>query len=162
MMDLKPLMTSNSNEWYTPDYLYNYLNDIYKFNLDPCATKESAKCLQYYTKEDDGLSKCWINKNVFVNPPYGRDIKDWVKKSYESSLNNCRVVMLIPARTDTTYWHDFVFKYASKITFLKSRIKFISSEGISNNSATFPSAIIEFDNRKDKQIINTLDLKSLF
>ena len=132
--------SSKSNEWTTPQYLFDDLNDEFKFTLDPCATDENAKCSKYFTIEDDGLSKDWSNDVVFMNPPYGREIKKWIMKAYEESLNGATVVCLIPARTDTTYWHDFIFGKANDIRFLKGRLKF----GNSKNSAPFPSAIVVY------------------
>ena len=132
--------SSKSNEWATPQNLFDELNDEFNFTLDPCATDENAKCSKYFTLEDDGLSKDWSNDVVFMNPPYGREIKKWIKKAYEESLNGATVVCLIPARTDTTYWHDFIFKKTNDIRFLRGRLKF----GNSKNSAPFPSAIVVY------------------
>ena len=113
-----------SNEWYTPQYLFDELNEKYQFTLDPCASHENAKCDKYFTIEDDGLTKDWSKDIVFMNPPYGRNIKHWIKKAYEESVKGATVVCLIPARTDTTYWHDYIFNNAYNIKFLKGRIKF--------------------------------------
>lgn len=132
--------SSKSNEWATPQNLFDELNEEFNFTLDPCATDENAKCSKYFTIEDDGLSKDWSNDVVFMNPPYGREIKKWIKKAYEESLNGATVVCLIPARTDTTYWHDFIFDKAYDIRFLRGRLKF----GNSKNSAPFPSAIVVY------------------
>ena len=132
--------SSETNEWSTPIDLYNSLDEIYNFTLDPCSTKENAKCKNYYTIEDNGLIQDWAKEIVFMNPPYGREIKDWVKKAYEESLKGATVVCLIPSRTDTKYWHDYIFPYAREITFLKGRLKF----GNSKNTAPFPSAIVVF------------------
>ncbi|OFM10558.1 DNA N-6-adenine-methyltransferase [Staphylococcus sp. HMSC069D07] len=137
--------SSKSNEWTTPQYLFNELNDDFNFTLDPCATDKNAKCSKYFTIEDDGLSKDWSNDVVFMNPPYGREIKKWIKKAYEESLNGATVVCLIPARTDTTYWHDYIFDEADDIRFLKGRLKF----GDSKNSAPFPSAIVVYKYKED-------------
>ena len=137
--------SSKSNEWTTPQYLFDELNDEFNFTLDPCATDENAKCSKYFTIEDDGLSKDWSNDVVFMNPPYGREIKKWIKKAYEESLNGATVVCLIPARTDTTYWHDFIFGKANDIRFLRGRLKF----GNSKNSAPFPSAIVIYECKED-------------
>jgi len=136
----KGLMSSNSNEWATPQDFFDKLNMKYNFTLDPCATKENAKCKKYYTMEDDGLKQSWEGEVVFCNPPYGRQIKEWVKKAYETKQadKNTTIVMLIPARTDTRYWHDYIFGKATDIQFIKGRLKF----GDSKNSAPFPSALI--------------------
>ena len=136
--------SSNSNEWGTPQDLYNKLNNKYKFTLDPCCTKESAKCKKYYTIEDNGLLQDWSNEIVFMNPPYGREISKWVKKAYNESKNNkATVVCLIPARTDTIYWHDYIFPNAYDIEFLRGRIKF-EVDGVAKDPAPFPSAIVVF------------------
>jgi len=137
------LMTSNTNEWYTPKELYNKLNEEFNFTLDPCCTEKSRKCEKYFTKKENGLIHDWSNNNVFMNPPYGNDIKYWIEKAYLESLkDNTIVVALIPARTDTSYWHNFIFNKASDIRFLKGRIKFEKEDGTLGNSAPFPSAVI--------------------
>jgi len=139
------MFSSKSEEWETPQDLYDYLNLDYRFTLDPCATKENAKCEKFFTMEDDGLSKSWEGEKVFMNPPYGRDIKKWIKKAYEEGQKpNTIVVCLIPARTDTKYWHDYCMK-AWKIHFVKGRLKF-TNNNIGNTSAPFPSAVIIFKN----------------
>ena len=136
-------MTSNTNEWYTPKELYNKLNEEFNFTLDPCCTEKSRKCEKYFTKKENGLIHDWSNNNVFMNPPYGNDIKYWIEKAYLESLkDNTIVVALIPARTDTSYWHNFIFNKASDIRFLKGRIKFEKEDGTLGNSAPFPSAVI--------------------
>ena len=130
---------SESNEWETPQDLYNELDKQYGFTLDPCATPSNAKNDNFYTKEDDGLSQSWKGHVVFMNPPYGREIGKWIKKASEEK--SACVVCLIPARTDTKYWHEFIFPNAHKIMFIKGRLKF----GGHKNSAPFPSAIVVFD-----------------
>ena len=131
---------SESNEWTTPPEFFDKLNSKYKFTLDPCCTKESALCNKYYTIEDDGLVQDWSDDVVFMNPPYGRVIGDWVRKAYKESLKGAIVVCLIPARTDTKYWHKYIFPYAYKIDFIKGRLKF----GDGKNYAPFPSAVVIF------------------
>ncbi|MGG4783988.1 phage N-6-adenine-methyltransferase, partial [Morganella morganii] len=125
---MKVHYSSKSNEWATPQNLFDELNDEFNFTLDPCATDENAKCSKYFTIEDDGLSKDWSNEVVFMNPPYGREIKKWIEKAYKECLNGATVVCLIPARTDTTYWHDFIFDKANDIRFLRGRLKFGNSK----------------------------------
>ena len=130
--------SSKTNEWSTPQAFFDELNKEFNFILDPCATRENAKCTKYFTVEDDGLKQDWSKDTVFMNPPYGREIKYWVQKAYEESLKGATVVCLIPARTDTAYWHDYIFGKADDIRFLRGRLKF----GDSKNPAPFPSAII--------------------
>ena len=133
--------SSKSNEWATPQHLFNKLDEIHKFTLDPCSTHENHKCEKYFTIEDDGLNQSWKGHAVFMNPPYGRGIKHWIKKAYEEGLkDNTKVVCLIPARTDTTYWHDYIFPHANEILFVRGRIKF----GDGTTPAPFPSAIVMF------------------
>jgi phage N-6-adenine-methyltransferase len=131
--------SSKSNEWETPQSLFDELNAKYNFTLDPCSTHENAKCKKHFTMEEDGLKQSWAGEVVFMNPPYGSEIKHWIKKAYEESLLGGVIVCLIPARTDTKYWHKYIFPYAN-IEFLEGRLKF----GESKNSAPFPSAIVIF------------------
>ena len=114
--------SSECQEWETPADLFKELDKKYHFTLDPCSTDQNAKCNKHYTKRDNGLKKSWQGETVFCNPPYGRDIKDWVKKCYEES-RHAKIVMLIPARTDTRWFHEYIYQKA-EIIFLKGRIKF--------------------------------------
>ena len=132
--------SSKTDDWATPQQTFNELDNEFNFTLDPCASHQNAKCEKYFTKEDDGLSQDWSNEIVFMNPPYGREIGKWVEKAYRESLKGAVVVCLIPARTDTKYWHNFIFPYA-EIRFIKGRLKF----GGSKNSAPFPSAIVIYN-----------------
>ena len=144
------LLSSNNDEWETPQSLFNILNQKYKFTLDPCATHYNYKCKKYYTKEQNGLNQSWKDEIVFVNPPYSH-IKEWVKKSCEESeKHKIIVILLIPARTDTIYWHEYIMKEAKKIYFIKGRLKFNNS----HNNAPFPSVIIEFNPDKDNNYLN--------
>jgi phage N-6-adenine-methyltransferase len=137
----KVMFSSKSGSWATPQEFYNKLNlKLGPFTLDACATMHNAKCTNFFSPEQDGLSKDWYGHNVFVNPPYGRGIEAWIRKSFEESQKNrTRVVMLIPARTDTKYWHEYVMR-ADAIYFVKGRLKF----GDAENCAPFPSAVIVF------------------
>ena len=130
--------SSKTNEWSTPQVFFDELDKEFNFTLDPCATSENAKCTKYFTVEDDGLKQDWSKDVVFMNPPYGREIKYWVQKAYEESLKGATIVCLIPSRTDTAYWHNYIFGKADDIRFIKGRLKF----GDSKNPAPFPSAII--------------------
>tara|TARA_R110000824_G_scaffold245455_1_gene434498 strand:+ start:145 stop:633 length:489 start_codon:yes stop_codon:yes gene_type:complete len=137
------MFSSKSGEWSTPNDFFQKLNWRFgPFDLDPCASPHNTKCDNFYTEPENGLSKSWQGHTVFVNPPYGRGIEAWIKKAYEESQDsNTKVVMLIPARTDTRYWHDYVMK-AELVYFVKGRLKF----GDSSNSAPFPSAVVVFNN----------------
>ena len=137
----KGMYTSETDDWSTPQDFFDVLNEEFNFTLDPCSSKENHKCEKFYTIEDDGLSKDWGGNVVFVNPPYGRVIGDWVKKSYEESRKeNTKVVMLVPSRTDTRWFHDYIYG-KSEIRFIKGRLKF----GDGKNSAPFPSMLVIFD-----------------
>lgn len=144
--NLKTLFSSASNEWGTPQDLFNELDSEFNFTLDPCATKQNHKCKKYFTQADDGLSKSWAGHTVFMNPPYGREVGKWIKKAYnESKKQNTVVVCLIPARTDTKYFHDYC-KHG-ELRFLKGRLKFDDGSG-RNGNATFPSVIVIFGGSK--------------
>ena len=131
-----------SNEWETPQDLYNKLDEEFSFTLDPCASPSNAKHDNFYTKSDNGLTKNWSKDVVFMNPPYGREIPKWIQKAYEESLRGAIVVCLIPSRTDTRYWHEFIFPYA-EIRFIKGRLKFGGNQK-GSGAAPFPSAIVIF------------------
>ena len=140
-MNTAVMFSSETDLWATPQEFFDKLNSEFNFTLDPCATPENAKCKKYYTKVEDGLKQDWSGEIVFCNPPYGREIKKWVKKCYmESKKPNTTVVMLIPARTDTSYFHDYIYKKAKEIRFVRGRLKF----GNSTNSAPFPSMVVVF------------------
>jgi len=134
----KALFTSHTGEWSTPQDLFDTLNKQFRFTLDPCATSQNAKCRRYFTKADDGLKQQWSGR-AFMNPPYGREIGKWVKKAYEESGKSAElVVCLLPARTDTSWWHDYCLK--GEVYFIRGRLKF----GNAKNSAPFPSVIVTF------------------
>lgn len=139
-MNTSVIFSSQTDEWATPQEFYDNLNKEFGFSLDPCANDSNAKCDKYYTKIEDGLIQNWGGQKVFCNPPYGREIGKWVKKCYlESQKENTMCVMLIPARTDTKWFHEFIYGKA-EIRFIKGRLKF----GDSNNSAPFPSMVVIF------------------
>ena len=133
----KGLFTSNTDLWATPQDFFDKMNDEFNFELDVCATSENTKCEKYFTEEINGLEQEWTGI-CWMNPPYGRAIGDWMKKAYESSLNGATVVCLVPARTDTKWWHDYAMK--GEIRLVKGRLKF----GGGQNSAPFPSAVVVF------------------
>ncbi|MBO6045229.1 MAG: hypothetical protein J6P69_05205 [Bacteroidales bacterium] len=135
------LFQSRSDEWATPLEKYAALHAEFHFNLDPCASDANHKCPDYYTKEDDGLTKDWGGRRVFCNPPYGREIGKWVKKCYEEAKKpGTTVVALLPARTDTAYFHDYIYGKAREIRFVRGRLHFNESK----SAAPFPSMIVVF------------------
>ena len=139
------LFSSKSDEWSTPQTLFDTLNEEFHFTLDPCATDENAKCKMYYTISENGLEKSWNGHCVFCNPPYSQ-IQKWVKKSAEEARKGATVVMLIPSRTDTRWFHDYIYNKA-EIRFIKGRVRF----GESKTGAPFPSMIVVFERREQDE-----------
>ena len=133
------MFSSSSDEWETPQDFFDRLNRTYQFTLDVCATPSNAKCARYFTKAEDGLSQPWEG-TCWMNPPYGREIGLWIKKTYESGLEAGTVVVcLLPARTDTRWWHEYVIPHAKNIEFIRGRLKFSGKA-----PAPFPSALVVF------------------
>ena len=138
IMVSKVMFSSKTDEWSTPQDLFDNLNQEFHFTLDVCATSSNAKCKKYFTREQDGLIQNWDNEIVWCNPPYGREIGLWVKKCFEHKNT---AVMLLPARTDTKWFHEYIY-HKAEIRFIKGRLKFESAK----NTAPFPSMIILFNN----------------
>ena len=135
----KGMFTSNTDLWSTPQAFFDKMDKEFHFTCDVCATKDNAKCDLFYSPEEDGLSQEWEGV-CWMNPPYGREITKWVKKASES--NKATVVCLLPARTDTAWFHDYIYGKA-EIRFIRGRLKF----GDGKNSAPFPSMIVIFKNK---------------
>lgn len=134
------LFTSKSNEWETPKEFFDQLNQEFNFTLDPCASIENHKCANYFTKCDDGLKQEWCGHTVFCNPPYGKELPLWVQKCYEQhNKYGITIVLLIPARTDTKYFHKYIYG-KSEIRFIQGRLKFSNSK----QSAPFPSMVVVY------------------
>lgn len=134
--------SNGRNDWETPKDKFKELDKEFCFDLDAAASNENYKVKKYYTIKDNSLEQDWEG-NVFCNPPYGQELRKWVEKAYIEKLRkpDRTIVLLIPARTDTSYWHDFIFNKASEIRFLRGRLKF-ELNGISKGAAPFPSAVI--------------------
>lgn len=175
------LYSSKTDEHPTPQWFFDVLNREFGFTLDPCATHENAKCSLYFTREDDGLMQDWRGHTVFMNPPYGSPeqpckpnctkkkcaergwhtdvyipgIIDWMRKAYESSREGATVVCLVPARTDTEWWHDYVghydwetrtyVKHADEVRNVTGRLRF----GGAKNTAPFPSAVVIYRGKRE-------------
>ena len=135
-MNGNAMFSSKSVIWETPQDLFDKYDKIYHFETDVCALPDNAKCSKYYTPEIDGLSQEWEGV-CWCNPPYGRQIAKWVKKA---ALSKATVVMLLPARTDTNWFHEWCLPYG-KVEFIKGRIKF----GGAKNPAPFPNMVVVFD-----------------
>lgn len=142
-MNLNACFSSKKMDYGTPRRLFEELNDEFEFTIDVAASSENAKCARFYSEKDDGLSKSWEGEVVFCNPPYGKELPKWVKKAAEEA-KHATVVMLIPARTDTSYWHDYIFENEAEVRFLRGRLVF---EG-ANSAAPFPSAVVIFRDRR--------------
>lgn len=139
MKGQQTLFSGSSDEWSTPEETFQALDAEFHFTLDPCATDQNHKCTLYYTQKENGLLQNWGGQSVFCNPPYSQ-IGTWVEKAYrEASKDHTLVVLLIPSRTDTKYFHDFIYQ-RSEIRFVRGRLKF--GEAIHN--APFPSMIVIF------------------
>ena len=138
-MNTDVMFSSKTDQWSTPQEFFDKLNEEFQFTLDPCADAQNHKCEKFYAKEQDGLVQSWSGERVFCNPPYGRELPKWVKKCYDESKKGALVVMLIPARTDTSYFHDYIYGKA-EIRFIRGRLKF----GDSKQSAPFPSMVVVF------------------
>ena len=140
-MNTDVMFSSATDNWSTPQDFFDKLNDEFHFTLDVCADENNHKCEHYYTKEIDGLRRPWIG-TIWCNPPYGRKIGEWVRRAYIfSHISSTTVVMLLPARTDTRWFHDYIYnKSNTEIRFIKGRLKF----GGCKNSAPFPSMVVIF------------------
>lgn len=139
-MNKDVMFSSKTDQWETPKVFFDDLDALFHFTLDACALPENAKCEKYFTPEMDGLKQEWGGV-VWCNPPYGREIGRWVEKGYLSAKNGCTVVMLLPARTDTKWFHEYCYmnRFAT-VRFVKGRLKF----GGSRNGAPFPSMVVIF------------------
>ena len=144
------LKTSNTDEWPTPQNLFDLLDLEFGFTLDPCCTNESAKCERFFTLKENGLLQDWHNDNVFMNPPYS-EVSLWMRKAYGSAQEGATVVCLIPSRTDTRWWHDYAMK--GEIRVIKGRLRF----GDATENAPFPSCVVVFRPRTFK--LSTLEYK---
>lgn len=133
------LFSSASEEWATPPEVFDWLDSHFHFDLDVCATPDNTTCNQYFTKKENGLTSDWGKHRCWMNPPYGRVIIDWMKKACESSNQASVVVCLVPARTDTKWFHQYAGA-ADEIWFIRGRLKF----GDAKNSAPFPSCVVVF------------------
>jgi phage N-6-adenine-methyltransferase len=156
-MNTELMFSSATDLWETPQELFNEWDAGFRFDLDVCAIESNAKCKKYFTPEIDGLSQEWVG-NCWMNPPYGRGIGQWVKKAYDSSKKGASVVCLLPARTDTKWWHDYCMR--GTVYFIKGRLKF----GGHKNSAPFPSAVVVFAGEAvsaQRQDLNSNDKEAL-
>lgn len=137
-MNTQVMFSSEDMTWATPQDFFDMVNEEFNFNTDVCATKSNAKCKHFYSPKEDGLSQSWEG-NCWMNPPYGKELKTWIEKASLESLKGATVVALIPARTDTKYFHEYIYNQ-HEIRFIKGRLKFSNSK----TSAPFPSMLVIF------------------
>ena len=149
-MKTETLFSSANCEWETPPELFNELDERFHFTLDVASTDQNALCKRHYTKEQNGLAHSWQTEggSVWCNPPYGKDIKSWVCKAWEESQSGQTIVLLIPARTDTAWFHDYVYRKAG-VVFLRGRLHYSLNGVRAVNNAAFPSMLVIY-NGEDK------------
>ena len=140
-MNTEVMFSSKTDMWATPQDFFDKLNEEFNFTVDVCAIPENAKCDKFFTPEINGLKQEWTGV-CWCNPPYGREIGKWVEKSYIASTWGATVVMLLPARTDTKWFHEYIYNKA-EIRFIKGRLKF----GNSKTAAPFPSMVVIFNSK---------------
>lgn len=148
-MNTDLMFSSKTDKWATPQWLFDALNEIHHFDVDVCADESNAKCAKYYDELKNGLAQDWQGV-CWMNPPYGRTIGQWVRKACESAMTEkcSKVVCLLPARTDTKWFHDYCLPFG-KIEFLNGRLKF----GEAKHSAPFPSMIVVFEKGETDGIV---------
>lgn len=144
-MNTEVMFSSKTDRWATPQDFFNELNKEFHFTLDVCALPENAKCEKYYTPEQDGLTQPWTGV-CWCNPPYGREIGEWVRRAHFAAAAGNTVVMLLPARTDTRWFHEYIYQKRDP-RFIKGRLKF----GDGKNSAPFPSMVVVFEAKKEEE-----------
>lgn len=143
----KCLGPARSDEWATPMEFFGPLQAEFDFTLDACASKWNAKNANFYDREHDGLSWPWIGERVWMNPPYGKAVGIWLAKAHREIAHGCElVVALIPARTDTAWWHDHVEGKAG-IRFVRGRLQFVREDG-THGRCPFPSAVVIYRPRR--------------
>lgn len=146
------LLSSKNMDWCTPQNVFDKLDAEFHFALDVAATENSAKCENFFTPETDGLNQSWsCCGSVFCNPPYGRELKKWVRKAYTEAQSGQTIVLLIPARTDTAFFHDYIYGKA-EIRFVRGRLTFTDVDGNPKRDkrgrampAPFPSMVVVYN-----------------
>ena len=143
----KVLFSSNKSDWETPPELFDKLDKEFHFDLDICATNQNTKCVRFLSANALHPEVGWkvlSNRAIFMNPPYGRQVGQWVRKAYEESRKGATVVCLLPSRTDVEWWHDFVIAGKAEVRFLRGRVRFLLDGVAMKAGAPFPSAVVIF------------------
>lgn len=155
----KSLFTSNSDEWRTPDNIFNYLQHHFDFTLDAAATDDNAKCANYFTKQNSAIDNTWSGR-IWCNPPYSRGMaSSFIEKAHYEIIQSKNAELawfLLPARTDTVMWHKYVFAAAAEIIFIRGRLRFLDETGQLKSSAPFPSALVMFSSEAKPQRVGTI------
>lgn len=141
----KVLFSSVDTTWETPQEFFNTLNEEFNFTLDPCCLPETAKCNKFYTPKENGLIQDWSGETVFVNPPYGKEINKWAEKCHKEAKKGTVIVMLVPVRTSTRWFHNWIYGHA-EIRLLKGKLKFLLNKQIKGN-APFASMVVVFNGK---------------
>jgi phage N-6-adenine-methyltransferase len=136
---------TQTDVWGTPQWLFDALDKEFGFTLDPCTDGTNSKCAKFFSAKENGLLRDWGTDSVFMNPPYS-ECEEWMRKAYGAAQEGATVVCLVPARTDTFWWHEYAMK--GEVRLLRGRLKFGSSDGL----APFPSAVIVFRPREFKLV----------
>lgn len=146
------IFSSAKKDWRTPKKLFEELSKEFDFTLDVAASVENAKCKRFFTEKENALLQSWNTEgDVFCNPPYGRELGKWVEKARnESERHNINVVVLIPARTDTKYFHEHILGHA-ELRFIRGRLKFEIDDGVAAGTAPFPSVIVVYKRRNNEE-----------
>lgn len=137
----RAMLSSTNVSWGTPKDLFDKLNEEFHFSLDAAASDKNHKCKKYYTEETDGLSHSWRGETVFLNPPYGKAIGLWMKKALDENREGATIVALVPSRTSTRWFHDYVYGKA-ELRFIKGRLKYTDEDGNAKDPAPFDSMIV--------------------
>ncbi len=147
-MNCEIIFSSKTDQWETPQALFDQLDREFHFTLDVCALEENAKCKKFYSPAQDGLSQPWVG-TCWCNPPYGRHVGEWVSKAAQSAAEGETVVMLLPVRTDTVWFHTYIYgKPGIEVRFLKGRLKFVGA----SYSAPFPSMVVIFYGKSQAKV----------
>jgi len=158
------MFSSSSREWGTPDWLFDRYNAIYHYTIDVCATAQNTKVAKFFSESVDGLAQGWEGERCWMNPPYGHEIEAWVHKAWEERNKYTLISMLLPARTDTKWWHAFVGSLeGGRFEFLRSRVKFVLPNGeFAPSGAPFPSVVVTFrSGMTELQDIRWVDLRHM-
>lgn len=136
------LTVGKTDEWGTPASIFEPLHKEFNFTVDVCATPGRQKLMRYFSPAQDGLKQDWFGERCWMNPPYGRAIVPWVKKAQDEARDpKTLVVAILPVRSDTAWWHDYVLPYA-EVRFMRGRVKFVDAEGKTGDPAPFPTCIV--------------------